>query len=252
MIYLNKTIETQLNHRSIRQFKDTPIEPETLDTLFKVANRTASSNGLQTFSIIRVTDRKKRAQIADICTQDYVKDLPEFLVFIVDAFRNAQIASEMGVDSDSKGDMDRFFQGFTDGAIAAQNMYTAIESLGMGAVYFGSILNDPAKIIEILELPKLTFPIFGIGFGYPNQDPMLKPRMDLSLKLFDNKYKIQNNYLNLIKDYDEEMQTYYDLRKADKPLDAFSKQVASALQDSNEKRSSLLNIIRDQGFNLKV
>src|SRR5699024_8207345 len=151
MIYLNKTIETQLNHRSIRQFKDTPIEPETLDTLFKVANRTASSNGLQTFSIIRVTDRKKRAQIADICTQDYVKDLPEFLVFIVDAFRNAQIASEMGVDSDSKGDMDRFFQGFTDGAIAAQNMYTAIESLGMGAVYFGSILNDPAKIIEILE-----------------------------------------------------------------------------------------------------
>ncbi len=122
----------------------------------------------------------------------------------------------------------------------------------MGAVYYGSILNDPAEIVKILKLPELTFPVVGIGFGYPDQEPMLKPRMDTSLKVFENKYEIQETYLEAIKDYDKEMQGYYDLRDADKPLDSFSKQVVGRLKNPNKKRARLLNIIRDQGFDLKL
>ena len=249
---MNKTIENQLDHRTIRKFKDIPVNPDTLNTIFQVANRTPSSSAMQSSSIIRVTDPDKKRQIAEVCEQDYVKDTPEFLVFIVDVFRNAMISEEMGEDLDSKRDMDRFFQGFTDGCLSAQNIYVAIESLGMGAVYFGSVLNDVAKIIEILELPKYTFPIVGMGFGYPDQEPMLKPRMDPSFKIFENKYKVQDNYLELIKEYDEEMQTYYDLRNADKPLDSFSKQVVGLLSNPMKKRSKILNVARDQGFDLQL
>lgn len=249
---MNKTIETQLNHRTIRKFKETKVDEKTLNTLFEVGSRTASSIAMQSYSIIRVTDREKKLEIAKLCNQDYVKDVPELLIFIVDAFRNAQISEEMGKDLNAKRDMDRFFQGFTDGCIAAQNMYVAIESLGMGAVYFGSILNDTAKMIEILELPKFTFPIVGIGFGYPDQEPTLKPRMDISLKVFENKYEIQDNYLESIKEYDKEMQTYYDLRQAHNPLDSFSKQVVAILQNPQEKRAKMLNVIRDQGFDLQL
>lgn len=249
---MNKTIETQLNHRTIRKFKETKVDEKTLNTLFEVGSRTASSIAMQSYSIIRVTDREKKLEIAKLCNQDYVKDVPELLISIVDAFRNAQISEEMGKDLNAKRDMDRFFQGFTDGCIAAQNMYVAIESLGMGAVYFGSILNDTAKMIEILELPKFTFPIVGIGFGYPDQEPTLKPRMDISLKVFENKYEIQDNYLESIKEYDKEMQTYYDLRQAHNPLDSFSKQVVAILQNPQEKRAKMLNVIRDQGFDLQL
>ena len=249
---MNKTIETQLNHRTIRKFKETKVDEKTLNTLFEVGSRTASSIAMQSYSIIRVTDKEKKLEIAKLCNQDYVKDVPELLIFIVDTFRNAQISEEMGKDLNAKRDMDRFFQGFTDGCIAAQNMYVAIESLGMGAVYFGSILNDTAKMIEILELPKFTFPIVGIGFGYPDQEPTLKPRMDISLKVFENKYEIQDNYLESIKEYDKEMQTYYDLRQAHNPLDSFSKQVVAILQNPQEKRAKMLNVIRDQGFDLQL
>ncbi len=252
MSFLNKTIETQLSHRTIRQFKDTPITDEVLNTLFQVANRTASSVAMQSYSIIRVTDKAKKQEIAKVCNQDYAADAPELLIFIVDAFRNAKISEEQGEVLDARRDMDRFFQGFTDGVLAAQNMTVAIESLGMGAVYFGSILNDSAKIIEILELPELTFPIVGMGFGHPNQDPALKPRMDLSLKVFENKYKIQDNYLDSIEQYDREMEKYYDLRNTSKPLDSFSKQVVGALKNPNEKRVKLANVIRNQGFNFKL
>ena len=252
MISLNTTIRQQLDHRTIRQFKDKEVDEATLNTLFQVANRTASSTAMQSYSIIRVKDKDKRRQIAELCKQDYVKDTPEFLVFIVDVFRNAKISEEMGHDLAAKGDMDRFFQGFTDGAIAAQNMYVAIESLGMGAVYFGSILNDSEELIKILELPKYTFPIVGLGFGYPNQQPELKPRMDMSLKVFENTYEVKEDYLSLIKDYDEEMQTYYDLRNTAKPLDSFSKQVVGFLSNPMEKRSKILNIVRKQGFDFQL
>ena len=249
---MNNTIKKQLEHRSIRKFTDQPISREILNTLFEVANRTASSVAMQSYSIIRITDKRIKEEISEVCKQEYIKDTPEFLIFIVDIFRNAKIAEEMGEDFRVKRDMDKFFQGFTDGSLAAQNMYTAIESLGLGAVFFGSILNDTTKIIELLNLPQYTFPIVGLGFGYPNQKPELKPRMKMSLKVYDNKYKTQDNYLDSIKDYDQEMNQYYDLRNTKKPLDSFSKQVVGQFKNPNPKRIKLLNVIRSQGFDLKL
>ncbi len=252
MSFLNKTIKTQLNHTSIRKFKDKEVDQKTLNTLFEVANQTSSSVAMQSYSIIRVTDKEKRKKISQVCNQAYVETAPELVIFLVDVFRNAKISEEMGEDLPNKRDMDRFTQGFTDGAIACQNMVVAIESLGMGAVYLGSILNDSKAIIEILDLPQLTFPIVGLAFGYPDQEPQLKPRMDISLKVFENSYKIQDNYLESIKDYDEEMQSYYDLRDSSKPLDKFSQQVVGILERENPKRSGILNVIKEQGFDFRL
>lgn len=249
---MNKTIETQLKHTSIRKFKDKEVDDDTLNTLFEVANRTSSSIAMQSYSIIRITDKDKRKKISEICNQSYVETAPELLIFVVDVYRNAKISEEMGEDLPNKSDMDRFTQGFTDGTIACQNMVVAIESLGMGAVYLGSILNDPKAIIEILGLPDLTFPIVGLGFGYPDQKPELKPRMDISLKVFENTYKVQENYLESIKEYDKVMKNYYDLRDDSKPLDRFSEQVVGILKMPNPKRSGLLNVIKEQGFNLRL
>lgn len=58
-----------------------------------------------------------------------------------------------------------------------QNTVNATESMGLGAVILGSILNDAAQLIELLQLPKLTFPVLGLEVGYPDQEPQLKPRL---------------------------------------------------------------------------
>lgn len=245
---MNETIKAQLNHRSIRAFKNKRISKDNIKMLLNVANHTSTSMGMQTFSIIRITDKEVRARIAEVCNQDYVKEAPEFWIFIVDAFRNAQIAKEQGKDFDSKADMDRFFQGFTDATLAAQNTLVAIESMGMGGGFFGSILNDSKKIIEILDLPKYTFPVLGLGFGKINQDPLLKPRMDLELKVFENGYKKEDSYLESIREYDERMTYYYDLRNPGENLPPFSKQVVNILSKPSEKRSNLLRVVKEQGF----
>lgn len=58
--------------------------------------------------------------------------------------------------------------------------------------------------------------------------------------------------LDEIADYDKEMQTYYDTRQADKPLDSFSKQVVARLENTSEKRQKMVQYIKDQGFDLKL
>ena len=249
---MNEMIKKQLNHRTIREFKDKEISSDVFATLLEVAQRTASSTGMQQCSIIRVTDSSLRKEIAEICTQEYVARAPELLIFIVDTYRNDQIALEQGVDSENSGDMDRFFQGFTDAILAAQNMVNAAEAMDLGTVYFGSVLNDPEKLCQLLDLPKYTFPALGLGIGYPNQDPMLKPRMDMKLRVFENKYEKLENYLEEIKDYDKEMQTYYDLRQANKPLDKFSSQVVGRLQAIIPKRQDMAKVMVSQGFDLKL
>lgn len=134
----------------------------------------------------------------------------------------------------------------------AQNVVTAAESMGLGTVYLGSILNDSEKICELLKLPELTFPVIGLGIGYPNQNPQLKPRMDMRLRVFENTYRSFESYLDEIKEYDKEMRTYYDLRDPDRPLDSFSNQVVVRFKQYNPKRQEILNAVRKQGFDLKV
>ncbi len=95
-------------------------------------------------------------------------------------------------------------------------------------------------------------PVVGLGIGYPNQAPQLKPRMSMELRLFENTYKKFDNYVEEIKEYDKEMQTYYDLRDANKRVDSFSNQVVTRLKNTIPKRSEMLNILKKQGFDLNI
>jgi len=252
VISINETIKTQLTHRTIREFKEQDLPREVFEQLMEVARRTATSIGMQASSIIRVTDPEIKKEIALICRQEYVARAPELLIFIADQYRNSQIAREKGFFAENAKDIDWFFSAFTDACLMAQNIVVAAESMGLGTVYLGSILNDPEKICELLKLPELTFPVIGLGLGYPNQNPQLKPRMDMKLRVFENTYTSFESYLDKIKEYDEEMRTYYDLRDSNKRVDSFSNQVVSRFKQSIPERREMLNAIRKQGFDLKI
>lgn len=252
MSQINEMIQRQLQHRTIREFKDMSIPKETFDTLMEVARRTATSNGTQQFSIIRVTDSNVKKEIAEVCKQEYVGRAPELLIFIADQFRNNNLIKEKGSETENASDMDRFFQGFTDACLAAQNVVNAAEAMDLGVVYLGSILNDSSKICKILNLPKLTFPVVGLGIGYPNQNPQLKPRFENKLRVFDNSYTVFDSYLEEMKDYDEEMTSYYDLRDANKRVDCFSDQVVAKISNSIPKRQDILKVVKEQGFKAEI
>ena len=229
-------IDVLLNHRTIREFKSSPMPPQQLSILLDIAKRTATSMGMQSFSIIRIVNPELKAAIAEVCNQEYVARVPELFIFIVDAYRNSRIA--------------RFFQGWTDAAIAAQNMVAAAELGGFGTVYFGSILNNVPKMIELLKLPELTFPVVGLGIGVPNQKPQLKPRMPREANVFDDSYTVFDSYLELLEDYDEEMEQYYDMRDMNRRVDSFTKQIAG--KKAVPLRQKLIQQAEAQGFKFTI
>lgn len=248
----NEMVNRQLSHRTIREFKQEPLAVEVVDTLFEVARATATSNGMQAFSIIRITDPEIKKKISEVCRQGYVVRAPELMIFIADLYRNERIATEKKCLEESFGNMDFFFQGFTDACLAAQNMVNAAEAMGLGTMYLGSILNDSSAICEILKLPKLTFPVVGLGLGYPAQEPQMKPRMSNKLRVFENSYTGFDSYLDEMRDYDRIMQEYYDLRNSNKRVDSFTDQVVTKIHMNFPNRQEMLNTVKSQGFNLMV
>ena len=58
-----------------------------------------------------------------------------------------------------------------DATIAAQTVVMCAESLGLGTMYMGSIAHCETVSFEYLDLPKRTYPIFGLCIGYPPTVP---------------------------------------------------------------------------------
>lgn len=249
---MNETIKHQLDHRTIRFFKEQPVEQSLLEQFWAVMNRTATSNGLQLASVIRITDKTLKKELSEICTQPYVANIPELYVFIVDTQRIRQIGKEKGYQGYSYRSMDFFTKGFTDAVLMAQNLTNAVESTGLGAVYLGSILNDIQATINLLQLPLYTFPVLGLGFGYPNDVPQLKPRMSMTFKIHENLYQEKHNYLSLLEEYDQEMTHYYDTRDKNRRVDTYTNQVLKFLENPITKREDIVNQIAAQGYDLKI
>lgn len=94
----NATIEALLGRRSIRQFKDEAIDDDTRATLETVAQHAASSQFLNDWSAIRITDPAIKAKLAEFGHQPYIATAPLLYVFVIDEHRNARIAERKGID----------------------------------------------------------------------------------------------------------------------------------------------------------
>ena len=245
---MNETIKTQLNHRSIRQFKPKALTQEEVNLLVDVARHTSTSNFRQSYSIISITDEKLKEQIAEIANQPYIPKAGHLFVVVVDQRRNTLIAEAKGAEALVQGSPERFISAFSDAMIAAQNMVVAAESLGMGTVYLGSILNDNAKLSELLKLPKYVYPAVGLAVGWPNQEPQLKPRLPRHVIHMENYYKDLENPLAELKDYDAEVHEYYDLRDLNNRVDEFTTQIAKTMDKSVANRANTLKDLQKQGF----
>ena len=90
--YANQTIQTLLNRRSIRAFKDEPISEDVAKTLEAAAQRAACSQFLNDWSAIKITSKDLKQKLSQLGNQTYIATAPLLYVFIIDQHRNAAIA----------------------------------------------------------------------------------------------------------------------------------------------------------------
>ena len=166
---MNPTIQNQLNHRSIRKFKDIPLTSEEVNLLVDVAQHTSTSSFMQSYSILSVTDPEKKTKVAQIGNQNYIAECGHLFIMLADQHRNQLIAEEQDTDTEVLGSFDRFFVAATDAILAAQNIMVAAEAMGLGGVFLGSTLNQVDQLIEIFNLPVHVVPVLGIAIGQLTQ-----------------------------------------------------------------------------------
>ena len=146
----NSTIDAQVNHRSIRKFKNETLNKEQLTTLYTVFQHTATSMFMQNASLLHITDPKQKQRIQELCNQKYVGTECDLFIFIVDLYRNQQIRQQLGKDDGRVHTTDIFFQAMEDTLLAYQNVANAVESMNLGYVPLGTVNDHPLEMLKEL------------------------------------------------------------------------------------------------------
>jgi len=241
------------SHRSIRRFKNIPIDQSMVEELIRCGQAAATSSFIQACTVIQVSAGESREQLAQLAgNQSYVAKAPVFLVFCADMHRH-QLACEMHNVPMQSGYTEQFLTASIDCALFAQNVVTGAEGLGLGACYIGGLRNEIAAVSSLLALPELVFPVFGLCLGYPDQDPEVKPRLPLSLTLKQNNYSQDKTLNQADKDdiaalelYDLHIREYYKSRTGNQKEMGWTEQISGMLQ--KEARPHMMKFLQDKGF----
>lgn len=245
---MNTTIETMQSHRSIRKFKDKAIPDEILEIILTSAQCAATSNFVQAYTIIRVDNQQNRQAIAKISgSQQWIIDAPVFLVFLADLNRLEAACRKHGKEM-ADGYMEQFIVATVDTALIGQNTLLAAESMGLGGLFIGAIRNNPKKMCDMLNIPDHAYPVFGMCLGYPDDMPLVKPRLPLEA-IFKKEIYDRKRDEAVLDTYDETTNDYYLSRDSNLKDDTWSIQMAGFM--SQIIRPHMKDFIESKGFCLR-
>jgi len=177
----NPTLDTLLAHRSYRDYTDQPVADEQLETIVACAHRAPTSQNAQHISLVVVRDPQRKAAIAELAGgQPWIARAPVFLCMLIDFAKTEAALARAGAEQIVHESLEGFAVGCVDAGIALATAMAAARSLGLGAVAIGGIRRNPEKMIELLGLPRLTYPIVGCSIGHFGSEPAQKPRLPLA------------------------------------------------------------------------
>ncbi len=238
------------NHRSIRKYEAKEVSNESIENIITAAQWASTSSNIQAYSIIKVKDRVRKEQLAELCgKQQHVVDCPVFLVFCGDLNR-INISSKMENVEPHLDTVEPFIVASVDTALIAQNVMLAAESIGLGGVYIGGIRNNSNEVSELLKLPDYVYPIFGMCLGYPDNEkvPEQKPRLPLKAIVHEEAYENEHQENN-ISEYNQVMKHYYETRSSSTRSETWSEYVSKIYQAP--KRQHLRGFLESKRFGFK-
>lgn len=240
------------SHRSIRKFSDMPVEDSLLEDIVTAAQCAATSHYVQAYAIIRIRDKFVRKEIAALAgPQEWIEKAPLFLVFCADLTR-LSAACRLHGKSMSEGWAEQFVVATVDTALVGQNLMVAAESAGLAGVFIGGIRNDPQKVCDLLNIPDMAYPVFGMCLGYPDDSPRIKPRLPLELILMEDEFQEfcgEDESKNLFAAYDDITLAYYLNRDSNCKEDTWTQQMADFM--SRKTRTHMKSFLEKKGFFLR-
>jgi FMN reductase [NAD(P)H] len=206
---INQTIQLLKDHHSDRSFLSDPVSDSILSQIIEAAHRGPTSINAQHISLVVVRDPAHRAKIAEIANgQTWIAQAPVFITVVVDFYKTRLAAELAGKEQIIHSSVEGFAAGAVDAGITLCNLMVAARALGLGIVPIGGIRQDSQAMINLLDLPPLTFPMVGICLGYVDQPARQKPRLPIATYRHNETYK-KDHLLEGITAYDRELMAYW-------------------------------------------
>ena len=176
----NEVIETIMSRRSIRQYKDMPVERTKMDTILMCGINAPNGMNRQSWEI-RVVGK----EYIDGVTKLYVEENPDAAKdpSFKNIFRNAPVAVLVAADTEYELSQ-------IDCGLLGENMMLSAWSMGIGSCCLGSpvrfLKSETAKeFYDKLQFSDGYELVYAIGFGYPDEAPAAKPRDAQKIKYVD-------------------------------------------------------------------
>lgn len=151
---------TLQGRRSIRKFKDQPIETEKLNKVLEAARISPSAINKQEWKFIVVEDTDIKNKVAEAVGQPFVGTAP---IIMVNCGTNPE-----GI---MRGGQYRYT---IDLSIATSYMMLQAYELGLGSCWIGAY--DEQAVKDILNIPEGVRIVSIFPIGYPDEDPNPRPR----------------------------------------------------------------------------
>lgn len=163
------------DRRSIRKYKDTPVEREKIEQILDAARLAPSWKNMQCWRFLVLSHPERKAAMLSAFADDNpgkkaLLQAPVAIVVCADP-----------TESDLNHGIDYFV---ADAAIAFEHICLSAHALGLGTCWMG--LFDETDMKAKLKIPG-NIRIVGVTpLGYPDQEPRPRPRKELSeIAFFD-------------------------------------------------------------------
>lgn len=163
------------SRRSIRKYKDQPVEEEKLWTVLEAARLAPTGSNTQSGRFIVIRDEAMKEQVAQASHQQtWMLTAPVFIAFVVDA--TVRLGQEVDY-VDEQSPQFELKQSIRDVAIQCDHASLQAQALGLSTCWVGWFLQ--AEIRPVLKLPDHTYLVAILTLGYADQAPKARPRKPL-------------------------------------------------------------------------
>lgn len=237
--------------KTIRKYKREDIPAEQLESLLFQASRAATMGNMQLYSVVVTRSDEMKEKLSPLhFGQPMVKGAPVVLTFCADFNRFTKWCEAR----EANAGYDNFLSlvnAMSDTLLYVQAFCTLAEEAGLGTCYLGTTLYNPQGIIDLLQLPKLTFPVATITVGVPDEDPEQPDRLPHLAYIHEEKYQDYTpNQLDIIyffKEQLEENKKFVEINQKENLAQVFT-DCRYTKKDNEAMSKTLMDALRHQGF----
>jgi nitroreductase len=170
-----KLSEAIMTRRSVRTYRDKPVEDEKLQAVLDAVRMAPSWANMQCWRMIVVKDRSTREKISDL---SYVESYFAPKGYKSNPSKKALAAAPVVIvlcaDPAQSGVLWDQNYYLVDAGIAAQNLMLAARGQGLGTVFVG--VYDEEKLKKLLNIPASIRIIGLLPLGYPTEEKKDGPK----------------------------------------------------------------------------